>query len=155
MVRTQILPDPSNEHATWTYYYCSDDCVEQAFEAQGVFDSEPDEAVACDYCEKNIAVGGGVTPATYHVNAYETHDVYGGPEEGGWWYTVGVPTGESWGPFATVEEAWDRQAALDENAATYNEGRWPRNSSNGGDWYALYVESHGPKAFPKETPRYE
>lgn len=92
---------------------------------------------------------------TWHVNAYETHDVYGGPEEGGWWYPVGIPTGESLGPFATLEEAWDQQAALDETVADRNEGRWPRSSANGGEWYAVLVEPHGPVGFPEEFPRYE
>jgi hypothetical protein len=91
----------------------------------------------------------------YYINAYETYDAYGGPEEGGWWYTTGEPTGESWGPFATLDEAWDRMATLESQAKERNEGRWPRNSSNGGDWYALYVEKNRPKAFPERAPRYE
>ena len=91
----------------------------------------------------------------YYVNAYETYDAYGGPEEGGWWYTSGEPTGQTWGPFTTLDEAWEQRDALAENVNEYNEGRWPRHSVNGGDWYALYVEEHEPRAFPVNTPRYE
>jgi hypothetical protein len=91
----------------------------------------------------------------WYANAYETFDVYGGPEEGGWWYTAGEPTGESWGPFETLTEAWEQQTALDEWCAEKNEGRWPRHSSNGGDWYEVIVEEHSGRAFPESTPRYE
>jgi hypothetical protein len=91
----------------------------------------------------------------YYMNAYETRDEYGGPEEGGWWYTSGTPTGESWGPFDTLDLAWTLVAAAQPQVDRHNEGRWPRNSSNGGEWYALYVEEHGPRAFPEEAPRYE
>ena len=91
----------------------------------------------------------------WYVNAYETYDAYGGPEEGGWWYTVGTPTGESFGPFDDIETAWEQEYVLRDWADGKNEGRWPRHSSNGGDWFALYVEDHPPKAFPEEYPRYE
>ena len=92
---------------------------------------------------------------TYYVNAYETRLVYGGPEEGGWWFDTGTPTGQSWGPFATLEEAWDQQAALAENVNEWNEGRWPKHSVNSDGRYELHVEGHEPREYPERSPRYE
>ena len=92
---------------------------------------------------------------TWYINAYETRDVFGGPEEGGWWYVDGEPTGETWGPFGTLDEAHEQYSALDGHINLQNEGRWARHSSNGGDWYTVHIEDHLPRAFPEERPRYE
>lgn len=53
-VRTQIIPDPSNPAFTWACYYCSDDCVEQAWEAQDVTYTGVDVTPYCDYCDEPI-----------------------------------------------------------------------------------------------------
>lgn len=90
----------------------------------------------------------------YRVNAYEACDVYGGPEEGGWWWTDYSPTGESWGPVHGLDAAWRLRDLLERRAEARNEGRWPQRSSNGGDWYTLLVEDHAPKHQPEERPYY-
>jgi len=94
-------------------------------------------------------------PAAHYINAYEVSRLYGGPEEGGWWYDQYEPTGQTWGPFDTVDEAWDQHAALAENAALYNEGRYPLHSVSATSEYRLLVEDHGPQVYPAEAPRYE
>jgi hypothetical protein len=33
----------------------------------------------------------GQRKARWYVNTYFTHEAYGGPEEGGWWYTIHAP----------------------------------------------------------------
>lgn len=53
-VRTQIIPDPSNEAFRWTLYYCSDQCVEQAHEATDIRYSIAIVDTHCDYCERPI-----------------------------------------------------------------------------------------------------
>lgn len=37
---------------------------------------------------------------SWYVHEFDVELQYGGPEEGGWWYDSGRPTGKRWGPFA-------------------------------------------------------
>ena len=48
--------------------------------------------VYCPYCGNNEGVEPVYRPALWiTVAAYETYRAYGGPEEGGWYYTTGTP----------------------------------------------------------------
>lgn len=90
----------------------------------------------------------------YWVNGYMLERPYGGPEEGGWWYDAGTPTGESFGPFTTLEGAREFRDRVEERHADRNADRWPLHSSLATDLWALLVEEGAPKAFPECTPQY-
>ncbi|MEU4066648.1 hypothetical protein AB0F25_30420 [Streptomyces wedmorensis] len=88
----------------------------------------------------------------WYVNVYEVDRAYGGPEEGGWYYSTGVPTGESEAYF-TEAFAWHRARILDEE---HREGRSKVYSVNyRGGAYEVRVQDHPGKAYPEETPHYE
>jgi hypothetical protein len=92
----------------------------------------------------------------YFVNAYETDLAYGGPEEGGWWYDYGVPTGETWGPFENIDDAWAEYNRLhDTLVVERNEGRPRKTSVLGEGEFTVAVEEHEPVAYPAERPFYE
>lgn len=90
----------------------------------------------------------------YWVNAYDTQEAYGGPEEGGWWFEEGVPTGESWGPVYGLDAAHRLLDSLLDREAARNEGRYPRWSVLSDGWYRLSVEEHEPRAYPEQRPQY-
>jgi hypothetical protein len=50
----------------------------------------------------------------YWVHKHEVSLQYGGPEEGGWWYDEGYPTGFSFGPFTEEEAAYEQSRKLNE-----------------------------------------
>lgn len=100
----------------------------------------------------------------YIVSPYLVDRVYGGPEEGGWYYEAGEPLafGELDGVPAAVIATTEAQAieardamqqTLDE---TYNKHR-PRIDSivSQGVYRAVIDENHWPRPYPSETPHYE
>lgn len=92
---------------------------------------------------------------TYFVNSYETDRLYGGPEEGGWWYDVGSPAGQSYGPYASNDEAMDVYYALQEEVDLQNEGRPPLGSVLSDGRFTFMVEEHEPRPWPETTPFFE
>lgn len=50
----------------------------------------------------------------YYIHKHDIVLVYNGPEEGGQYYTSGVPTGFSFGPIEDEENAYDQCRALNE-----------------------------------------
>lgn len=50
----------------------------------------------------------------YWLHKFSVEMAYGGPEEGGWNYDTGVPTGDSEGPFNDEESAFERCRELNE-----------------------------------------
>lgn len=91
------------------------------------------------------------------LNAYDCTLVYGGPEEGGWWYDAGEPTGDRFGPYDTLEETWAARDVLEETwLAAQNEHRHlPKTSVMSDGAIELHVENHEPRMFPEQYPRYE
>jgi hypothetical protein len=90
---------------------------------------------------------------TDYVNIYLVDQGYGGPEEGGWWFTHGTPHASI--PVLgkeTVEEVVDRYQPLVDQM---NEGRYSISSVLSEGVYQIHHEKHQAKAFPHERPHYE
>ncbi len=104
-----------------------------------------------------------VQPKFIVVSIYEVNKAYGGPEEGGWWYTYGTPYIDlAW--MAKVfrveeeQEAREYQAKLDEVCKVVNreEKRHPPSSVRCDGWLTTQLDfGHWPKDFPEERPHYE
>lgn len=92
---------------------------------------------------------GGIT----YLNAYSVNRLYGGAEEGGWWYDTGIPVasvplreedpaaGVEWSKYLTEKAGWTSQH--------------DRGSILGHDDFAIYPEDQFAAPFPTETPRYQ
>jgi hypothetical protein len=108
-----------------------------------------------------------------YVNVYEVRSCYGGGEEGGWWYNAGEPVGCK-GRFADPQTAYALAKELRKKIQQPTEYHMGFNSldgcdsdGNGDDNYitvggawgksdiVVSVESHPPREFPEERPRYE
>lgn len=94
-----------------------------------------------------------LSPIIY-VNAYLVDRLYGGPEEGGWWYDAGEP-------LASVPVDRDDEAAIEswraKLTATFADraGARGRGSVLGGPDLEVYIEDHTAAYFPTERPYYE
>lgn len=83
-----------------------------------------------------------------YINAYVIHRRYGGPEEGGWWYSEGFPLAyvDASGMdddiadkiFETIDDAYKKQYTQDTDTRT-----------------ETFVQKHRPKHFPTYRPQYE
>lgn len=85
----------------------------------------------------------------HFVNVYRVGQGYGGPEEGGWWFTCGEP--EASVPCYSREQAEEVREQLREQFPDTHK----RYSVLGGDDYEVSIEDHPAKAFPEEMPYYE
>ena len=92
----------------------------------------------------------------YSVTVYKEYRLYGGPEEGGWWYDAAEPVDD-----APVRWYYSLGAAR-EGAAAWNaalEGSdlnsRPLSSVLSDGRYVAYVCEGFPEPFPKERPVYE
>jgi hypothetical protein len=89
----------------------------------------------------------------FYVNVYELDRVYGGPEEGGWWFTTGklVKTKTA----DTLEQALFLEEALEQE---YQRGTGLQNCGSvlyaGGD-YTVQIDDVPGADWPTEYPRYE
>lgn len=88
-----------------------------------------------------------------YINIYLIDRRYGGPEEGGWWYTDGEPYASI--PFETPEEREQFADQWDKQLLELNKGRRDISSVLSTGQYALRVEDHFATYFPLERPRYE
>ena len=93
-----------------------------------------------------------------YVNVYELDSLYGGPEEGGWWYDVGTP-------FLSLKvEGYDRAGDIIDLAVALRE-QYEDNGNRRSTVYRVVedkptdyrvrIETGPAKAWPEETPRYE
>jgi hypothetical protein len=87
----------------------------------------------------------------YYVNVYEVGQSYGGPEEGGWWFSTGDPLTEECLIFDTREGAEAGANLLRE--AFPSTGK--QYSVNGGEDYAVMIEDRPARAWPTVRPHYE
>lgn len=91
-----------------------------------------------------------------YANAYVVNRVYGGPEEGGWWYDAGFPVASF--PYMNGDRN-DRKAFRE--ASEYLEGvigwhsEFPLSSVLGADEFRIYDENFFAEPFPKDRPVYE
>lgn len=83
------------------------------------------------------------------VNVYEVDRIYGGPEEGGWWYNAGTVV-ESIEVAASEADALAAELEKD----FPNTGRVGSVLYRGGD-YRVCIEDEEGKDYPEETPHYE
>lgn len=96
----------------------------------------------------------------YWIHKHEVALQYGGPEEGGWWYDTGYPTGFSFGPIIGEDAAYDQSRALNklEHERQEAEEKYDYTSvlSHMSMHYQYTVEDYPePKAFPETRPHYE
>jgi len=102
----------------------------------------------------------------YWVALYLVDLVYGGPEEGGWWYQAGtlVVSPETYrdiggAPAAFVQrgDALAYREKLEPNLATLNAGRPPIEATNSVGIYELHLTRAQllPTHFPNRQPHYE
>lgn len=95
----------------------------------------------------------------YRLNEYEVSRQYGGPEEGGWWFSLYEPTGRSimLAHLCTWEEARDARAQVQEFVDLDNKANNPRGmySVIGGSDMLWSVEQHEPRRCPETWPHYE
>jgi hypothetical protein len=93
------------------------------------------------------------------VSAYEFDRYYGGPEEGGWWYTQGEIL-RTLKLFRTEDAANDYCRRMNEklNSKIFgpNAGRRSMSSVTGDTQICAEVhESRAPQRWPENRPRYE
>ena len=97
----------------------------------------------------------------YTVAVYLIDKAYGGPEEGGWWYTYGYPDDEysqytRGFPNDEKESAKLYMKELEKTLIpTLNEGRREISSVISTGRYEVYLNEGNPKPFPETIPRYE
>ena len=87
----------------------------------------------------------------YYVNVYEVGQGYGGPEEGGWWFSTGDPLVEECLIFETEDAA---EAGANLLRAAFPSTR-KQYSVNGGEDYEVRIEDHPPRSWPTHRPHYE
>lgn len=87
-----------------------------------------------------------------YVNGYLVDRVYGGPEEGGWWYDAGQPVLSLRLP---DEDAHAFAEALHDAFKVLNDTSRSRYSMIGTPDYVVMVEDEEAKPFPEVAPHYE
>lgn len=104
--------------------------------------------IKCAGCE-----GTGRQSHTVYANVYAVTRHYGGPEEGGWWYDVGLPLGS----IRIDPDARQRDEVIDELRKLYADEQCPRGRSSviGGADVVVEFEDRFAEAWPTERPRYE
>jgi hypothetical protein len=85
---------------------------------------------------------------------------YGGPEEGGWWYTAGIPTDFALGPITDEEDAYEQCRNLNHLERERQEREEQYNFTSVlakmSVHYEYSVEEFAtPRAFPEARPHYE
>lgn len=98
---------------------------------------------------------------TWYIHKYEVALQYGGAEEGGWWYEVGMPTEMTFGPFiATEDDAFAQCCHANERE------RERRDKEEDYDYHSVlaYRSTHysydvtndpEPHTYPTSRPHYE
>jgi len=96
---------------------------------------------------------------TYSVGIYMIDKAYGGPEEGGWWYTYGSPEEEHAHHTKHFEDydAANRYSEMLYNLIVkpLNEGRKSIDSMLSEGIYDTYIQDGDPRPFPDQVPHYE
>lgn len=110
----------------------------------------------------------------FYVNVYAVDRVYGGPEEGGWWFSIGTPL-DHYDLMSGIEDPelhphqgedvhWvfnsHNEIQAERLAAQLRQPDWfpstgKQYSVLGGEDYEVRIEDHPPRPWPVERPRYE
>lgn len=94
----------------------------------------------------------------YYINFYITNKVYGGPEEGGWWFDVGEPLED---PLNKKFEKWNdardykNSKEVQDRLLELNEGCHEPGSMLCDGWHEVFVDPEPPRAYPEKRPHYE
>lgn len=100
-----------------------------------------------------------------YANAYLTDRLYGGPEEGGWWYDTGEPIMSL--PFTANENefTWDKLARNLATEQVYDlcvaagQDVPDREYVQDRDWcidgFSIFIESKPGEYFPKKRPHWD
>lgn len=96
----------------------------------------------------------------YYVHKYQIALQYGGPEEGGWWYEAGTPTGFVLGPLTDEEGAYDQAYDLNklEQERRKREEQYDYTSvlAKLSSHYSYTVSTDAtPLSYPATRPHYE
>ena len=95
-----------------------------------------------------------------YVNVYLVDQLYGGPEEGGWWYDTGEPVESICVP-AQSTSGLTREAAekLRQSKQVYydslNKDRRPKHSVLSDGVYEVCLEDRFAEPYPETRPYYE
>jgi len=87
------------------------------------------------------------------VNTYLVDRVYGGPEEGGWYYELGLPVGSAQATDETLLETLLKARGWAEEENRHR--RADINSVLSQGRYDVRVQSHPARGWPAEPPHYE
>lgn len=91
----------------------------------------------------------------FYVNEYVVFQNFGGPEEGGWWFSSGEFQKEH-ATFTDLEQAINYAAKLRDEERANREGNYhDRYSVLGGGDVEFYVDDEPGSDFPTEHPHYE
>ena len=103
-------------------------------------------------------------PMFWYLNVYLTDRAYGGPEEGGWWYSCGIPATDlpdvavCYGPYAYSDKEAMRvqREVIKASLERHNNGRRSDlNSVCSEGRYIVCQEGHIAKHWPETRPTYE
>ncbi len=88
-----------------------------------------------------------------YINVYLVDKVYGGREEGGWWYDVGYPVESIC--CDSPREAEEVLRRMQEKYEKKNEGRRPISSVLSEGEFRVHIETHFAEHWPEKRPHYE
>lgn len=91
-----------------------------------------------------------------YVNTYRTGRAYGGPEEGGWWYTYGTAHASRRVTSLKIARRVARRILrrLDKQNEEEN-NREPGSVLNRGEWLDIIIQDSPATDFPTSRPYYE
>lgn len=100
-------------------------------------------------------------PKWFFVSLYLLDQAFGGHEEGGWYYTYGIPCqGVAFAKrgkfFTSYDKAREYRNKLQKLCKRLNKNRRPMSSVlSEGVYGAVIDEEHFPRYFPQQPPHYE
>lgn len=90
-----------------------------------------------------------LTPIRWWVAVYEVDQAYGGPEEGGWWYSTGEVRQ------SIPAKSYDHAVEIAESLVIENDSIYPTHSVlYAGGNYNVVVEEKMPEDYPSRRPYY-
>lgn len=93
---------------------------------------------------------------TYSVTVMLIDKVYGGAEEGGWWFTTGYPQTSTLNRrFKTKQKALGWLRTVRRKLDRLNEGLPSISDTDSEGILAAYIESGKVRSFPEFRPHYE
>lgn len=107
-----------------------------------------DRYYICSVCDEILG-------PTYFVNEYLMDQAYGGPEEGGWWYSTGEYRATHHITYLFHEAHRIRDELAQGMMVEFNEGRPEISSVLSIGLHVVIVQTHEGKSFPEHKPHYE